>query len=735
MAHFTIRKLERQSTITLIQKGVVMKIQEILDKIDGNLLSVPAFQREYVWKRDDAKSLIDSLIKEYPTGTMLTWETSNPPELKGQSKQTSAQGAVKLLLDGQQRITTLYLLIRDNVPPYYKSSEITRDPRGLYVNVETLDLSYYQKILMQSEPRWRNITEIFQGNITGFEIISDLESHGCELDIQTKRRIDENVKTIGQVVKKDFPEQEIPTKATIRQAIDIFYKVNSSGVALTEAELALAQISGYWPQARDIFKAKLVDFADKGYVLNLDFIMYVLLGCLYHMGSDMSKLHGEENKKKLQEAWDSLSTDILDYVVNLLKGRAFVDHTYEINSIYALIPIIVFFYDQLNSHNSISDVQIRRIVKWFYYSQIRARYSHRPRQNLDFDLRVINESNRPFEELLTNISKESNLEILPDEFVGRSISHPLFGLMRWYFKSRHAICFSTGLSLRKNMGEKYQLENDHIFPYSHLKQEGFGHENKIKYALAQELTNRAILTQIANRQKSAKPAAGFLLKTKQQFPHALEKQCIPPNENLWEVEHYEDFLAARRELLATQLNAFLTGLTTSVNETFGAATLEERIAEGEGEELEFKSSMRWDYKTGEVNKNLETVISKTIAGFTNSNGGTLLIGVSDSGESLGLENDYGWLAGDRDRFELHLRNLINRDFNKAFAANYIKVKFPLVDRCEICQVDVDRSSSPKIVKVKNNSGAVQEKFYVRSGNSTQELSLSDFDNYRTERFD
>lgn len=60
-----------------------MKISQILDKINEHHLFVPAFQREYVWKKKDAKNLIDSLIKDYPTGTMLTWETTNPPELKG----------------------------------------------------------------------------------------------------------------------------------------------------------------------------------------------------------------------------------------------------------------------------------------------------------------------------------------------------------------------------------------------------------------------------------------------------------------------------------------------------------------------------------------------------------------------------------------------------------------------------------------------------------------------------
>ena len=61
-----------------------MKISQIIDKINEKHLFVPAFQREYVWKKPDAKNLVSSLINDYPTGTMLTWETTNPPELKGE---------------------------------------------------------------------------------------------------------------------------------------------------------------------------------------------------------------------------------------------------------------------------------------------------------------------------------------------------------------------------------------------------------------------------------------------------------------------------------------------------------------------------------------------------------------------------------------------------------------------------------------------------------------------------
>ena len=323
-----------------------MKISTILDKIDENQLFVPAFQREYVWRREHAKQLVDSLIKEYPTGTMLTWETANPPELKGPHRYDERQGAVRLLLDGQQRVTTLYMLIRGEIADYYSAAEIKNDTRGLYANVDTLELSYYMKSKMENNPLWQNITDIFLRKIRARDIVRQLEDKGEEVGRERDDRIDDNVRAIENILDREFPEQTIPVKASIREAIDIFYKVNASGVSLTDAELALAQISGYWPEARDTFKRKLSELEEHGFVFRLDFIVYALLGCIYHLGSDMRKLHGEENRERVMEAWDRLDRQVLDYVVNLLRTHAYVDHTDEINSVYALIPIIVFCFDQ-----------------------------------------------------------------------------------------------------------------------------------------------------------------------------------------------------------------------------------------------------------------------------------------------------------------------------------------------------------------------------------------------------
>ena len=96
---------------------------------------------------------------------MLTWETNSPPELKGAHKYDPKQGSVKIILDGQQRITTLYILMTGNIPPYYKEDDITYDIKPLHVNIETLELEYYKKTMMENNPLWVHITDIFQDKL------------------------------------------------------------------------------------------------------------------------------------------------------------------------------------------------------------------------------------------------------------------------------------------------------------------------------------------------------------------------------------------------------------------------------------------------------------------------------------------------------------------------------------------------------------------------------------------
>ena len=718
-----------------------MKIREVLDKIDEHHLFVPAFQREYVWKRKDAKNLISSLIKDYPTGTMLTWETTNPPELKGSYVYESTKGAVKLILDGQQRITTLYLLMKDEIPPYYKEEEILHDIRGLYVNVETLSLEYYKKTIMENDPLWVNITSIFKGEVRTRDVIDALEvkNDGERLERNFERLIDDNFLAISRITEREFLEQIIPAKANIKEAIDIFYIVNASGVNLTDAELALAQISGYWSKAREEFKEKLEELKARGWVFSLDFVVFILLAVTHQQGSKMSKLHTADNKENIQQAWKILKDRVLDYTCNLLQSQAYVDHRDEINSVYALIPIITYVYQKPD--HKLSEEEINKVIKWFYYSQVRFRYISQLPQKLDKDIGIVSKSENPFDELLNLIEAERPLEIKPSEFVGRNILHPLFSLMRWYFKSKGAVCLGTGLKLQQNMGERYLLERDHIFAYARIKnsvdengKHYYDMDDRFDYSLAQELTNRAILTLDANRSKSDMNAHAFLTSVKQKFPNALSLQCIPENEELWKIENYKEFLQKRREILAEELNHYLNNISITT-EVKTEIPLEELIQSGEHGFLEFKSTMRWNVREAKVDKKMEEIIIKTISAFSNAQGGKLLIGVADSGEVLGLQDDYNSLReANKDYFEIHLNNLISSAFGKNFAPGAIQVHFPAIDDEEICVVDIEPGKTPLYIDVTSKSGVKQRKFFVRSGNSSQDLDIDEAATYIQNRF-
>jgi len=202
---------------------------------------------------------------------------------------------------------------------------------------------------------------------------------------------------------------------------------------------------------------------------------------------------------------------------------------------------------------------------------------------------------------------------------------------------------------------------------------------------------------------------------------------------LWKLENYEKFLEARRRLLAEELNAYLKGITESV-ETFVEAPLEEIIAEGESSDLEFKVSFRWSYQEGCVNKKLDEVIMKSIASFSNGEGGTLLIGVSDEGAIFGLEHDYASMEGSKDDFELHLRELLKKNFGVTFATSNLTVTFPQIEGKEICQIKIKKGLEPQYLEIRDKNGVKAEKFYVRSGNSSTEIPLSELSKYISSRF-
>ncbi|MDD2760961.1 MAG: ATP-binding protein [Methylomonas sp.] len=145
------------------------------------------------------------------------------------------------------------------------------------------------------------------------------------------------------------------------------------------------------------------------------------------------------------------------------------------------------------------------------------------------------------------------------------------------------------------------------------------------------------------------------------------------------------------------------------------------IRQGEGPLLEFKSSLRWDMQEERINRALETVVMKTLAGFFNSAiGGTLLIGIRDDGEILGLEKDYQTLKKpNQDGFEQTLMTAISTNLG-ADLCPYVHVLFHVVDRKDVCRVII----SPSIRPVFLNQGNTP-KFFVRTGGGTRDLNIQE----------
>lgn len=143
------------------------------------------------------------------------------------------------------------------------------------------------------------------------------------------------------------------------------------------------------------------------------------------------------------------------------------------------------------------------------------------------------------------------------------------------------------------------------------------------------------------------------------------------------------------------------------------------IAGGENQSVEFKSSLQWDYRQQKRNKELHEPVLKNLAAYMNTEGGTVLIGVDDEGQILGLESDYNTMGKkNSDGFE----NNFNMSFNKMIGAEYrqyVDVSFHTLEEKEICVVRALPSSDPVFLTYKGD-----EKFYIRTGNSSQPLTIS-----------
>lgn len=695
-----------------------MKLNEILFGIEKKDILLPEFQREYVWNREQSKQLMVSLFKNYPIGAFLLWKTENPPEIKNNAINSEKIGTYSLILDGQQRLTTLYLLIKNEVPPYYKPNDILNNPDNLYFNLKSGEFKYFQPI-MKNNLLWQKLTDCFslQKKVNVIKIAKKISEKNSQTfnTLELVEKLNDNLNNLRNIRNRGFPIEYVPNIAQIDDAIDIFDKVNRQGTKLTDAELALTHITGKWPQARRIFKIKIKELKEINFLFDLRFIVRCLTGIV--RGRALFDTIHNAVKEEVKEGWKKLDK-ILDYVITILPKHAYIHSTEDINTTNILVPFIVYLSKNPNLEFD-SKKSMKKAIRWLYLAHLWTRYSGQTDQKLDQDINIVLRNLDPWDDLIdVIIDQRGRIKLEASNLEGRGIGNPVFNMLYIVEKAKGAIDWTNGSPIDITHGKAYKIHKHHIFPSSVLYNEKYDSFNHLHKKLVNEIANRAFLTATSNISKirDRKPVEYLPQIINKYGEEALKNQLIPMNQELWTIDNYERFLKARRKIIAEEINKFINTFWVEEKKIMKKRSLLEYINTGESTVLEFKSSSRWDYYQEKINKELNKEITKTIAGFMNSEGGTLLIGVNDDGEIVGIENDVNTLnKKNLDGYGLHLNSIISSSIGPEYTP-FISIRFDKYDEKEVCIIEVESSTQP--IFIKNND---RREFYIRQGNSTRLL--------------
>jgi hypothetical protein len=713
-------------------------------------LRLPEMPRRYVWPATRVRDLLDSLYRGYPSGTILVWETDRemPSRDLAVTQEASPFKGHKLLLDGQQRLTSLSAIVRGE-PVITRGRRKPIDilfnldhPEGAPVEVieveddsaepddtevdgddEDRDLNINERLKLRTfvvsskqllaDPHWVKVSDLFKSDSSDAQILKALvKSFDDPLFEKYSRRL----QAVRRIRDYPYVMHVLDKNLSYEEVAEIFVRVNSLGMKLRGSDLALAQITSRWKDSLKQFEKLQEECEEKWFTLDLGLIVRALV--VFTTNQARFKTAGSTPVDSFMKGWEKVREGI-PFAINFLRSNAGIEDESLLSS--PLFVITLGYYAMKKDYrlNREDESGLRR---WLYIANARGHYSASSESILDADLNIISRGGRTSDLLEALEQQVGRLEILPADLVGKGQRSALFSTAYLALKARGAKDWRTrlGLSLA-HQGRFHFIEHHHIFPKAQLKKAEVGK------AETNEIANMAFVSGGTNRSISSKPAEQYLASIlAEQGPDTLEAHCIPLEPELWKVENYPAFLEYRRTALARLINEFIAR-----DEALpGVVDLESLLAEGEGEKVEFKASARWDFREGRYNRSLEFVIAKTIAGFMNAKGGLLAIGVDDDGKVVGLEADYGTLSKrpDRDGYQQFIVNLVSGSIGKEACA-FLSVSFYPDHGREVCLVRAEPAASPVYVR-----DGQQTRFYVRNGNTTQELGAQESVSYVKSRW-
>lgn len=564
-----------------------MKISTILDHVDSGHMALPEFQRGYVWNRDQVRGLFDSLYKRHPVGGLLVWATeSKDATHRGDSKL--AAGVVKLLLDGQQRMTSLYGVVRGKPPKFFDGNE--QAFTGLRFHLENEVFSFYQPLKMKDDPLWIDVTELMQSGTNGLGVFVSALTADPDLAPKVGDYVGRLSKLLG-ITDIDLHIEEVTgADKTIDIVVDIFNRVNSGGTKLSKGDLALAKICSDWPEARDTMKAKLKEWDDAGYHFNLDWLLRSVNTVL--TGEAKFQFLHDKNAEEIQDGLKR-ATKHIDSCVNMIGGRLGLDHDQVLFGRFA-IPVMVRYLDQRSG--PMNEQERDKLLFWFVQAGMWGRFSGSTESFIDQDLAALEGEAGGLDKLLEQLRLwHGGLRVEPGHFTGWSLGARFYPVLYLLTRMGEARDWGTGLALKANLlGKMSRLEVHHIFPKAQLYKRDF------KRPEVNALANFCFLTKDTNLVISDRLPEEYFPEVEEAHPGALASQWIPNDPVLWKIENFRDFLEARKVLLAEEVNKrmseLLHGETRWLEGTPVSATVASPVVGGitsEEEEQQLEALNEW----------------------------------------------------------------------------------------------------------------------------------------------
>ena len=521
-----------------------MTIETILSQIELGNYALPEFQRGYVWNRDQVRKLMNSLYRGYPIGGLLTWVTPVDTSIMRNGVPGQAFGNVDLILDGQQRITTLYGIIKGKAPDFFEGN--ANAFTGLYFNLVDEVFEFYLPMKMKDDRNWISVTVLMQQGAGTFVT----NAPDQETQLFYLKNIDKLNKLDG-IKKTDLHVQRVVGEdKTIDVVVEIFNNVNSGGTKLSKGDLALAKICAEWPEARAEMRGIINKYALAGYNFKLDWLLRCITVYATRKAyfSELAAIPILDFQKALKE------TDIIiSILLNQIASRLGLDHDQVLGSRYS-IPVMIDYVHQRGVKN-IKFKEWDKLLYWYIHTFLWGRYSGSTESAISQALNILANGDG-IDGLINQLKQNRGTLVLTDaDFWGWSSGARFYPLLYMMTRVNHARDWGNGLELRSSMlGIRSSLDVHHIFPKVLLYEKGYSK------AEVNALANYTFLTKATNIEIKDTSPSEYFPKYIAQTPGAMESHWIPMDPSLRDLDRYLDFLAERRKLLAKSANDFLNEL-------------------------------------------------------------------------------------------------------------------------------------------------------------------------------